>query len=266
MTAIARVQDPVLQDQLVLRAAETLRIPDARLRPLLRESLRAEPRRTSPRAERAPARAPEPAPPIDDRWGPPPDDEWAPSPGQEAVYADDAPDLPAPAARPVVLPEESELLRLMLRQGLPMVEYVLTRLSVAEFSAGPVRDVVEVLVAQYQAGAVDREPFVRGAHGEAVRALVTETLAVRHSLSNENWQRRIGMVVPDRDDKPFDVAQSAIKLLRLRRIQEAIGQAMMQVDAAERDGKDTTPFQQRIVELNTVRQAIEAGEAVGGAG
>jgi DNA primase len=232
MLAVARVEDPVLQDQLVLRAAEELRVPDASLRPILRKLL--DPRRSNKRPERR-------------RFE---------TEGDSATPSD-AP----PRPRGVVLPEESELLRLMLQQGMPMVEHVLTRLSVGEFSEGEVRDVVETLVDQYQAGAIDRDVFVRGDKGEAVRGLVTETLAVRHSLSSDNWQRRIGMTVPERDGKPFEVADSAIKLLRLHRVKEAVAALMLQMSQDERNGEDVTALAQRINELNVVRQAIERGGA-----
>lgn len=179
-----------------------------------------------------------------------------PAPREEPEAPGEAP--PAPAVV-VVRPEEALLLRLMLTHGAPMVEHVLTRMGVDEFTAGPAQTVVEGLIAQFQDGQIDPGPFTRGDHGEAVRALVTEALVERHSLS-DNWQSKVGVAVPERDGEPFAAATSAMRLLKLDRVQEAIAGAMRRVQARERAGEPVDDLQAEVNGLNELRRQIERGE------
>ena len=176
-------------------------------------------------------------------------------PPEPEPFEDAAP--PPPAAH--VRPEEESLIRLMLQHGAPMVEHVLTRMGVEEFTEGPARDVVEAVIEQFQAGAIDRTPFVRGDHGEGAQALVAEALAERHSLS-DNWTSKVGIAVPERDGEPFAAATSAMRLLKLDRVQEAIADAMRRVEARERAGESVTEVQAEVNGLNALRRQIERGE------
>ncbi|MEM1056093.1 MAG: DNA primase [Bacteroidota bacterium] len=183
-----------------------------------------------------------------------------------------APRMPTPAlapeaAAPVVVPvrpQEHVLLRLMLRSGLPMVEHVLSKMGLDEFTAGPLRQAVQVLVDQYHAGAVDASAFVQGHHGEAVRALAVEALAEKHTAS-ENWEKKMGMEIPGRDADPFRTADSAMRLLKLARVDEAIEVAKRRVLQAEREGVDSSTAQQEVVAFATLRQRIDRGELTAGA-
>jgi DNA primase len=165
---------------------------------------------------------------------------------------------PAPAVV-VVRPEEAALVRLMLQHGAPMVEHVLTRMGVEEFTPGPAREVVEALIEQFQSSAIDAAPFVRGDHGEGARGLVAEALAERHSLS-DNWEHKVGVTVPERDGEPFAAATSAMRLLKLDRVQEAIADAMRRVEAHERAGESVAEVQAEVNGLNDLRRKIERGE------
>lgn len=229
LAALVRIADPVLQSAYLREAADALGVYETDLR-----------RELDRRTRNAPRRPEERPPPADD-------DERPPAPPPEVV---------------VVRPEEEALLRLMLRHGVPMVEHVMSRMAVEEFSPGAAREAVEALLAQFEAGAVDRDPFVRGDHGEAVQALVARVLAETQAGS-DNWERRVGVRTPELDAQPFDTAASAMRYLKLDRVQEALEAATTRVRAAERDGLDATPIQQEIIALHEVRRRIERGEFTG---
>ena len=234
LDAVALVRDPIAQDEYLLRAAAELGVPDATLRPQLR-------RRLQERAEgRAPAGLP-PAPPSDDL--PPADARGM------------RPYVPPPV---IMRPEEAVLLRLMLEHGAPMVEHVLSRMALDEFSEGVVRGTAERLIAQYEAGAVEAEPFLRGDFGEETQRLAAEVLTERHALS-ENWQRRIGIAVPGLDAQPYEAAVSAMRLLKLDRVEEAIEAVKRQVFVAEQEGADVTALLQQQDGLNALKRQIEQG-------
>ena len=221
---VRRLRDPIQAEEYVRLAARRLDVSEHDLRRQFDGT--AAPRPRAPRAEE-----------------PPPPGEAAP---------------PAPAAVEV-RPEEGALLRLMLQHGAPMVEHVLTRMGVEEFTEGPARDVVEAVVEQFQAGTIDATPFVRGDHGEGAQALVAEALAERHSLS-DNWTSKVGVAVPERDGEPFAAATSAMRLLKLDRVQEAIADAMRRVEARERAGESVAEVQAEVNGLNALRRQIERGE------
>ena len=222
LRTLKRLRDPIQAGEYLRRAAEALGVYESDLRRQFD-------------GVRAPsARRPPPSPP-------------------------DATVLEAPPPVVVARPEEAALLRLMIEHREPMVEHVLTRMGLDEFTPGAVRDAVEALIAQFEAGAVDPAPFVRGELGEGVRMLVTEAIVERHSLS-ENWQDKVGVAVPERDSEPFAAATSAMRLLKLDRVQEAIDVAKRTMQAREREGASILDLQTEVNSLNTLRRQIERGE------
>ncbi|MBC12218.1 MAG: DNA primase [Rhodothermaceae bacterium] len=167
--------------------------------------------------------------------------------------------VPPPVEVPVVRPEEAMLIRLMVEHGSPMVEHVLTRMGVDEFTEGPSQRVVAALIAQFEAGTVEAAPFIRGDFGEAERVLVTDALAERHGLSG-NWLSKVGVNAKQRDDQPFAAATSAMRLLKLDRVQEAITSLTREIQAAERAGEDIEHLQVEVGALNDLRRQIDSGE------
>jgi len=180
-------------------------------------------------------------------------------PRREAPAPDDAP-AEVPETDAAIRPEERLLIRLMLQQGTPMVEHVLTRMGVEEFTPGAARTIVQALIDQFQAGAIDPAPFTRGDFGEAVRVLVQESTFEAHSLSVDNWASKVGMAVKGRDSDPFAAGTSAMRLLKLDRVQEAIAEAMGEMQARERRGEDITDLSAHVNELNELRRTIDRGE------
>ncbi|MEM0963132.1 MAG: DNA primase [Bacteroidota bacterium] len=170
---------------------------------------------------------------------------------------DDA--VPIPPA-PDLRPEEESLIRLMLQHGTPMVEHVLTRMGLDEFTPGAPQDVVQALISQFEAGGVSADPFVRGEHGEAARVLVAEALTERYALSADNWKAKVGVAVKERDDEPYQAATSSMRLLKLDRVQEAITAAMAEMQSRERVGGDISDLQANVNELNVLRRKIDRGE------
>ena len=219
---IQRMKDPIQAGEYVRHAADALGVYETDLR--RQYEGQAPPRRPAP-----PRREPE-------------DEEAAP---------------PPPVVQ--VRPEEVSLLRLMLVHGAAMVEHVLTRMGTDEFTEGAPREAVEAIIAQFEAGAVDSTPFVRGEHGDAVRGLVAEAVSERHPLS-ENWQGKVGVAPKHRDDDPFASATSSMRLLKLDRVQEAVTAAMREIQIRERGGEDIAGLQADVNALNELRRQIERDE------
>ena len=161
INAIARIENPIAQDEYVLRAAAELGVPDATLRPQLRRRLQQPVRDARRRAE--------PRMIVEER---------------------NHASTPLPQER-VIKPEEATLLRLMLERGLPMIEQVLSQMSLEEFTPGAVRRTAHRLLEQYQAERFTLEPFLQGGYGGSgaavgCRSLVDEAHLVRQ-LGAAHW-------------------------------------------------------------------------------
>ncbi len=103
---------------------------------------------------------------------------------------------------------------------------------------------------------MDSGPFVRGDFGERVRALATRALAERYETS-ERYEDK-GLKRPMRDD-PHAVANSAMQLLKLARVQEAMESAARRQQTTELRGEDATEIQREIMALHDLRRQIEQG-------
>ncbi len=201
LAAVRRVKNPILLDGYLRRAAQALDVPDADLR----QQYESETGSRAPRQRRQAE-----LPPL-------------------------APEAAAPVVVPV-RPQEHELLRLMLRHGVMLVEHVLTHMSLEEFAPGPVRQTVELLLEQFHAGKVSSKPFVQGEHGEPIRALVSAAVAERHQAS-ENWEEKMGTEIAGKDPQPLEAANSAMKQLKLARVDEAIEAATRRVAPGRARGR-----------------------------
>ena len=229
MRAVARISNPVTQEHYIRRAAAELGVHDVNLRSQYLDASRShrkEERRLPPR-----------------------------------YHEPDAPEQPPlPAEPPVVMrPEERSLLRLMFEHGAPMVEHIMMKMGIGEFSPGLVREAVEHIIERYQAGTFDSQAFLRGDLGPNIQRLAAEVLSETHTLS-ENWELKLGIEVPTLDAHPFEAADSAMQFLKLDRVDEAIEQQKHRVFMADQKGEDLTPHQTELQNLHALKIQIQRGE------
>jgi DNA primase len=229
VASVAKIADPLMQESYLRRASEVLDVPDIYLRQVL-DALH--------RASR-----PRPIPPVEARH----------PPAGEAITPV-LPDAPAAMVSSPAMPPEKILLRLMLMEGLPLVEFVLGHMGVEEFSEGASRDVIGHLLAMYEAGQIDARPMLDGSLGEAVQALAAEVLMETEEPS-ENWKRRHNITV-SRDD-PNKVALGAMVLLKKARVDEAIDQQRQRIFQAAQQGADLHQLQEEMMALHQLRKQIE---------
>lgn len=228
MRAVAKVEDPVAQDHYILRVSGELGVPDSLLRSQYLTASRT--RRNEQRKKAYTSNLVE---------------EKHVEPGQHQ----------SPEARP----EEKVLLRLMLEHGEQMIEFVLGRMSIEEFSKGVTRTIVQHIIDQYQKGTVDTDAFRDGSLGPEIQRLTAEVLAEEHSLSN-NWTDKVGIEVPTLNERPLKAASSAMQLLKLDRVDEAIELQTQKVFEAEQRGDDELPHQKELQRLHVTRKQIEEGQ------
>ncbi|PQJ35755.1 DNA primase [Salinibacter sp. 10B] len=265
--SVAHIPDPNLRREYVTRTSEVVNVPDADLFRMLeeeRERLEQQARRRQKREakrqerqsqeEQAPHPSPAPAEASASDGGanrpqpPPPDTSEAPPQQQSSE-----------PARP--LPEERVLLRLMLEQGRRMVEHVLGHMALDEFTEGPPRELVQALVEMYQNNNVRPQSFLDGAHGDRLQQLAASVMVEEHEAS-ENWAEREDIPVPKLNDRPYAAAESAMKLLKLDRVEDAIAEVRDRIYEASQNEKEETVqrLQQKMMSLQELRKHVQRGD------
>ena len=173
---------------------------------------------------------------------------------REAVST--APSDEEPSKRP--LPQEEILLRLMLEHGTPMVKLILGHMGMDEFTEGPPRQMVSVLLKMYRAGAVQPKKFLGGAEGKALQTLAASVMADKHGAS-ENWQRR-GVRQPRFNADSQAAARSAMTQLKLRRVDQAIDRLKDEQFRLTGGTEAHRQTQQQLMDLHALRKQIERRE------
>lgn len=163
------------------------------------------------------------------------------------------------------LPEETVLLRLMLDHGTRMVEFVLGNMALDEFTEGPPRELAGTLVDMYKDGDVRSQEILGGDHGAALQSLGAAVMMDEHEAS-ENWARKKNVAVPRLNDRPYEAAESAMKFLKLDRVNEAIDAVREEMFTATQQGNDdqVETLQQKMMSLQELRKAIHRGEFLDG--
>ncbi|MEL7360825.1 MAG: DNA primase [Bacteroidota bacterium] len=255
MASIAKIPDPIVQEGYVQRAAQLLRVPDATLRPLFRDALAEAGRERTRSARRDGARRDQvrsnarPRDAAHRNTDGPPQESWA----------ERSPDLTTrrPTPRPAASPAELLLVKLMLEHGMPMVEHVLTRMALTEFGEGGPQTTIEKLIEQAQQDRIEATPFKDGTFGPAVQQTVAEALVERHAVS-DNWSR-VGIDVKDPHRDPFAAATSAMQVLKLLRLDQAIADVQRRIFAADQAGEDLRPLQELMLRYQHMKRDVQTG-------
>jgi len=249
--SVARIPDPNLRREYVARTSEVTGVPDSDLFRMLEEAREEIERRDQRRQQREQRRQ------VPDRTeADAPDARPSPSPSSAADTASDTSDAPASP-----LPEERVLLRLMLENGSRMVAHVLSHTALDEFTEGPPRTLARTLAEMYNDGTVEAQQILSGEHGEALQQLATSVLMNEHEAS-EHWAQENDIAVPALNDRPYEAAESAMKYLKLDRVDEALDavrEKMYQTTQQDEDDQ-VSRLQQKVMSLQKLRKRIKRGE------
>ena len=228
--SISKIPDPLVRESYLKLASDTLDIPDMELRGVLMEITKGNRRSSRKRAARTELT-------------------------QRSHDHQTAITLREQGNRQEILPAEKTLLKIMLEEGLPLVELILGNTALTDFSRGTTRVMAEHLVEMYEKGAIDQKEFVSGNLGDDVRKLSTELLTTDIEPS-ENWQRRRNISVPKFNDDAIEAAKSAMMHLKLDRIDQAIGRQKDRIFKEEQAGKDVRDLQTEMMKLHEMRKVV----------
>lgn len=264
VATIAKLPDTLMQETYLRRASEVLGIPDIRLHEVLeqergqQQSERARQARREERRQRSRQQASEVPPAA----GPDQRPEAPPHTDDDALETIEpfAHEEPTHAEQAGPLPEEKVLLRLMLEQGMPMVEFILSNMALDEFTDGPPRRLVERLIKMYEDDRVAPQRILEGEYGADLQSLAASVMVDEYTPS-QNWTRK-QINVPRYNQEPYEAGASAMTLLKLDRVNEAIDAQKNRVYRADQSGDDDAlrNMQSELMALYDLRKRIEQRE------
>lgn len=154
------------------------------------------------------------------------------------------------------LPEEKSLIRLMIAGGEPMIELILGNMALDEFSEGASRETVSLLLQMYESGSINNKRLVDGSAGDAVQKLATEVMLSENEPSR-NWERLRNITVPRLDEDARASAIGAMRLLKLDRVDEAVESVKKRIYEATSAGEDVRELQEELQNLFLTKKQIE---------
>ncbi len=255
--SVARIPDPNLRREYVSRTSEVTGVPDSDLFRMLEEAREQIERRAQRRREREQRQQTRP-----DGRREQAAEAQAPSEDGEAspLEAEEPSSSPKTTAAP--LPEERVLFRLMLEHGSRMVAFVLGHMALDEFTEGPPRRLARTLREMYDDNAVEPQAILSGEHGEPLQRLGASVMMNEHEAS-EHWAEKEDIPVPHLNDRPYEAAESAMKFLKLDRVDEAleaVRERMYQSRQLSGNGDQVQRLQQKVMSLQELRKSIEQGD------
>ncbi len=245
LASVARIPDTLMQETFIRRASEVLDVPDMQLRPVLSTLLREKQQKVRRDEHREQLRATAPTPET-------------PAAASEQAEGGASSQRPTPQPPPDVLPQEHTLLRLMLEQGAPMIEFIRGHMALDEFTEGPSRQIVEILLEMYRTETLNTQRFFDGSYDPAIQRLAAGVLVDRYEPS-ENWAAK-KIHVPRINEDPHRSATSAMTLLKLNRVKEAVRQHKAKMFRATHHGGDLHMLQTQMMHLIKLQKQIESGE------
>jgi DNA primase len=112
----------------------------------------------------------------------------------------------------------------------------------------------------YEEGAIDPQRALSGSLGADVQNLAASVMMDEYEPS-KNWGER-EVKVPRLNDKPYEAAASAMTLLKLDRVNEAIDAHRQKIYRADQDDDADTlrTLQNQMMALHDLRKRIERRE------
>lgn len=258
--SVARIPDPNLRREYVVRTSEVANVPDADLFRMLEEERERLDRQAQRQSNRQRRRA------ESEKAEAKPSSTPAPAHESPAPSSPEGPESPASSSRDAsrsLLPEEKVLLRLMLEYGSRMVAFVLGNMALDEFTEGPPRELARTLAEMYKEGTVRPQEILGGDHGDALQNLGAAVMMDEHEAS-ENWARKQDVSVPSLNDRPYEAAESAMKFLKLDRVEQAIDAVREKIYIATQEGEEdqVERLQRKVMSLQELRKKVRQGEFI----
>jgi len=262
LSSIGKIPDALVRESYIKLASEAMNIPDLQLRQVLRELQSTLNRKRSAKvgSTRGIDRRDQQSVGFSEQES----STFQNSRGSRTTA--DPVDLNPPkskSAEEVILPAEKTLFGIMLRDGSPLVEFIMSKLAITDFSEGTSREMAMRIISMYEEGAIEVDGFIEGKYGDSLRRLSTEVLT--HNIEpSENWSKKKNITVPALNEEAKESAASAMTLLKLDRIDVAIKEQKERMFRAQEDPETTRLLAEEMMALNEMRKMIKERKFING--
>ena len=237
---VAHIPDPIMRDLYLQNAASLLNMPEAGLRQALeRTNVRKMP--VYPRQKPEKTTVYEDVAPPDDGQVSPPLQETEATPRSTKVWAH---------------PAEALLVRLMLDEGAPMVEFILGHMALEEFTDGFARETVLQIANQYTEGQIAPDRFISGQFGTDIRDWVSGLMLDKEVIS-VRWGERVKGARARMNQHPYEVAEDAMTRLKLHALDRVLEDVQGQIRMTAPSGEDLNTLLGQQMHLIALRKQIE---------
>ncbi|MDA1029597.1 MAG: DNA primase [Bacteroidetes bacterium] len=236
LQSVARIADPLNREAYLRSAALSLDIPDNELRPIVEGYIKG-----GKSTYKRPAVA---------------------NSERERTVRNLGPALDEPHVVLQPTPAEKKLLRLMLEDGPRMINWIMSRMALTDFTLGPSRQLADELVRQYSEKRFNRANFLSPNTPEPIRLLASEVMTTTEEPS-DNWGKRL-INVPKLDEDALKSAASSMKFLKRHRLDEQIASVRKQVLRAQESGSDPRELQINLNKLYQIGKHIDSGSFLEG--
>jgi DNA primase len=262
LSSIGKIPDALVRESYIKLASEAMNIPDLQLRQVLRDLQSSLNRKRSAKAgsTRGIDRSDQQSVGFSDHES----STFQNSRGSRATTDPVVPNPPkSKSAEEVILPAEKTLFGIMLRDGSPLVEFIMSKLAITDFSEGASREMATRIISMYEEGAIEVDGFIEGKYGDSLRRLSTEVLT--HNIEpSENWSKKKNINVPALNEEAKESAASAMTLLKLDRIDIAIKEQKERMFRAQEDPETTRLLAEEMIALNEMRKMIKERKFING--
>jgi DNA primase len=260
LSSISKIPDPLVRESYIKLASDAMDIPDLQLRGVLDSITRSAGKKRQTVKSRASNQHLPSTPTASDRHA---------GAGNHFVthpesYGEDHPGgQPAIEQPSKIFPSEKNLFAIMLQDGLPLVEFVMSNLALTDFSAGTSRRLAESVIAMYEEGKMNLTGLIEGTYGADIRRLATEVLT-RDVEPSENWERLKKIPVPGHNQEARESATSAMTLLKLERIDQAIRDLQKALYDVQGNAEETRVLAEKMMELHAMKKVIQERKFIRG--
>ncbi len=159
---------------------------------------------------------------------------------------------------------EKSLLQVMLTEGAPMIEYIMTYCSLEEFKEGVPRELAEILLNVYMEHQDEATNLIRAGHfdaSETIRQTIADLLMQKYELSRR-WEEK-KVPVPTMNQDPKRVAKDGMLALKVLRVKNQISEVTKQIFLAEEGSELQMNLQEEYRDHLQMQQRLKSRDVFG---
>ena len=175
------------------------------------------------------------------------------SPLKQTTATQEVQTLSIPIRSEKILPEEHDILKLILEGNSDVIHYILSNVSLNQLTNERMRNLALFVLKLYDdRGTIDAPSIVNEVQEPEMKNIITDLVLSHYELSR-GWQ---AMEKEIDEAEPMRVAKDAVVTIQRKSIQRQREENLKLLDKAKMQGLDVKVYQQRAIELNELLKQI----------